>query len=51
MEAISEVTEGRDAQPRFRFSATVELFEQYGFVRGRQVGKYAWILSPTIGPA
>ena len=43
VEAISEVTSGRDAQDRFLFSATVELFEQYGFTRGRQVGKHAWI--------
>ena len=29
----------------------VELFEQYGFTRGRQVGKHAWILSREIAPA
>lgn len=51
VEAISEVTDGRDAQPRFLFSATVELFEQYGFVCGRQVGKHAWIVSRTVDPA
>jgi hypothetical protein len=33
VEAISEVTAGREAQGRFLFSATVELFEQYGFAR------------------
>jgi GNAT superfamily N-acetyltransferase len=48
VEAISEVTAGREAQGRFLFSATVELFEQYGFVRGRQVGKHAWIVSRHI---
>jgi ribosomal protein S18 acetylase RimI-like enzyme len=51
VEAISEVTTGREAQDRFLFSATVELFEQYGFTRGRQVGKHAWILSREIAPA
>lgn len=51
VEAISEVTAGRDAQARFLFSATVELFEQYGFTRGRQVGKHAWIVSRTIDSA
>lgn len=48
VEAISEMTTGREAQGRFLFSATVELFEQYGFARGRQVGKHAWIMSRTI---
>lgn len=40
-EAISETTVGREAHGRFLFSATVELFEQYGFTRGRQVGTHA----------
>ena len=51
VEAISETTAGREAQARFLFSATVELFEQYGFTRGRQVGKHAWVLSRQIDPA
>jgi GNAT superfamily N-acetyltransferase len=51
VEAISETTTGRVAQDRFLFSATVELFEQYGFGRGRQVGKHAWIVSRDIEPA
>ena len=50
-EAISEVTAGRQAQGRFLFSATVELFEQKGFTRVRQVGKHAWIVSRVIEPA
>jgi ribosomal protein S18 acetylase RimI-like enzyme len=49
VEAISETTAGREAQGRFLFSATVELFEQYGFKRGGQVGKHAWIVSREIG--
>jgi GNAT superfamily N-acetyltransferase len=48
VEAISEVTEGREAHGRFLFSGTVELFEQHGFHRVRQVGKHAWIVSRTI---
>ncbi len=50
-EAIPETTAGREAQGRFLFSATVELFEQYGFARVRQVGKHAWIVSRYIDPA
>jgi hypothetical protein len=42
------VTDGRQAQGRFLFSATVELFEDYGFRRVRQVGKHAWIVSKEI---
>jgi len=50
VEAISEVTAGRQAQPRFLFSATVELFEEHGFTRGRPVGKHAWVVSRTVAP-
>ncbi len=48
VEAIPEMTDGREAQGRFLFSATLELFEQYGFARVRQVGKHAWIVSRSI---
>ncbi len=51
VEAIPEVTAGRNAQGRFLFSATVELFEEYGFSRVRQVGKHAWIVSRVLDPA
>jgi ribosomal protein S18 acetylase RimI-like enzyme len=50
VEAIPEVTSGRQAPGRFLFSATVELFEQFGFTRGRQVGKHAWIVSRVVDP-
>ena len=50
VEAISEVTTGRQAPGRFLFSATVELFEEYGFTPGRQVGMHAWIVSRVIDP-
>jgi GNAT superfamily N-acetyltransferase len=50
VEAISEVTAGREAQGRFLFSATVELLEEYGFTRVRQVGKHAWIVSRVVDP-
>ena len=51
VEAISETTTGREAQSRFLFSATVELFEELGFARGRQVGKHAWIVTSVVAPA
>jgi GNAT superfamily N-acetyltransferase len=51
VEAISETTAGREAQGRFLFSATVELFEDCGFARVRQVGKHAWIVSRDIDAA
>jgi ribosomal protein S18 acetylase RimI-like enzyme len=51
VEAIPEVTAGREAHGRFLFSATVELFEQQGFTRVRQVGKHAWIVSAVVEPA
>ncbi len=51
VEAISEVTDGREAHGRFLFSATVELFEDLGFTRIRQVGKHAWIVHRTLRPA
>ena len=50
LEAIPEVTTGRAAQGRFLYSATVELFEQCGFTRVRQVGKHAWIVSRMVDP-
>lgn len=51
VEAIPETTVGRVAQDRFLFSATVELFEEHGFARGRQVGKHAWVVSRFVDSA
>ena len=51
VEAIPEVTVGRVAVGRFLYSATVELFEDFGFARQRQVGKHAWVVSRTIDSA
>jgi GNAT superfamily N-acetyltransferase len=48
VEAISEVTDGRNALGRFLFTGTVELFEDFGFARVRQVGKHAWIVSKVV---
>lgn len=48
VEAIPEVTAGRVAHGRFLFSATVELFEDLGFEKVRQVGKHAWIVSCEV---
>ncbi|MBM7784438.1 GNAT family N-acetyltransferase [Tenggerimyces flavus] len=50
IEAISQATAGRGRAP-FLFSATVEVFEQNGFERVRQVGKHSWILSRVLDPA
>jgi GNAT superfamily N-acetyltransferase len=50
VEAMPEVTVGREAHGRFLYSATVELFEDLGFARLRQVGKHAWIVTKTIEP-
>jgi ribosomal protein S18 acetylase RimI-like enzyme len=51
VEAIPEVVTGRTAHGRFLYSATVELFEDFGFERVRQVGKHAWIVSRVVAPA
>lgn len=51
VEAIPEVTAGRNAPGRFLFSATVELFDEYGFSKGRQVGKHAYIVSKVVTPS
>jgi len=48
VEAIPEVTAGRQAHGRFLYSATVELFEDHGFTRRRQVGKHAWIVDKDV---
>lgn len=48
VEAISEVTAGREAHGRFLFSGTVELLEEHGFQRVRQVGKHAWIVTTRV---
>jgi GNAT superfamily N-acetyltransferase len=48
VEAIPEVTAGREAVGRFLFSGTAELFEDNGFVRIRQVGKHAWIMTRRV---
>jgi hypothetical protein len=40
--------EGRQAARRFLFSATLELFDDLGFERVRQVGKHARVVSRHI---
>ena len=45
------MTVGREAQGRFLFSATVELLEDLGFGRVRQLGKHAWLVSRTVDAA
>ncbi|GAA1845938.1 GNAT family N-acetyltransferase [Microlunatus capsulatus] len=48
VEAIPEVTDGRVAAGRFLFVASVELFEDHGFERVRQLGKWAWLVRRTV---
>ncbi|RCK70794.1 GNAT family N-acetyltransferase [Desertihabitans brevis] len=50
VEAIPEVTSGRVAHGRFLFQASVELFEDHGFERVRQLGKWAWLVRRTVLP-
>ena len=51
VEALPEVTAGRTAHGRFLFEMTVELYEEYGFERVRQIGKHRWIVRHLIEPA
>ncbi|MEQ4209879.1 hypothetical protein ABN028_28915 [Actinopolymorpha sp. B17G11] len=51
IQAIAQVVAGRTVSGHWLASATVELFEQYGFQRVRQVGKHAWIVSRVLDPA
>jgi GNAT superfamily N-acetyltransferase len=51
VEAISEITAGREAHGRFLFTATAELLEQFGFCPIRQVGKHAWIMRRAVSAA
>ncbi|RKE22396.1 GNAT family N-acetyltransferase [Streptomyces sp. TLI_171] len=51
VEAVPETVAGRSAQGRFLFSGTVELFEDHGFDRIRQVGKHAWIVQRRLPAA
>lgn len=48
IEAVSQTATGRKAPSGFLFSATVELFEQNGFKRFRQVGKHSWIVGRVL---
>lgn len=48
VEAIAETTADRVAHGRFLFSGTVELLEDHGFRRVRQVGKHAWIVVADV---
>jgi len=50
VEALPEVTAGRTAHGRFLFEMTVELYEEYGFERVRQIGKHRWIVHRVVRP-
>lgn len=48
VEALPEVTAGRVAHGRFLYEMTVELYEDHGFRRVRQIGKHRWIVSRDV---
>lgn len=50
VEAMPEITSDRIAHGRFLFQASVELFEDHGFKRVRQLGKWAWLVRRTVLP-
>lgn len=49
IEAVSQAADGRRSVP-YIFSATVELFEENGFERIRQVGKHSWLVGRVLAP-
>lgn len=51
VESIPEIVSGRTAHGRFLFQASVELFEEHGFERVRQLGKWAWLVRRTVPAA
>lgn len=48
VESIPETVAGRQAPGRFLFAASVELFEDFGFERVRQLGKWAWLVRREV---
>lgn len=50
IEAIPYATAGREAPGRFLYTGPLELFEDLGFTRTRQVGKHAWVVNRTVAP-
>ncbi|MFC7621872.1 GNAT family N-acetyltransferase [Microlunatus sp. GCM10028923] len=48
VEALPEATAGRVAHGRFLYQMVVELYEEYGFRRVRQIGKHRWIVSRDV---
>ncbi|WP_205678924.1 GNAT family N-acetyltransferase [Brachybacterium endophyticum] len=51
VESIPEIVTGRVAHGRFLFQASAELFEEHGFSRVRQLGKWAWLVRRTVPAA
>ena len=51
VESHPEAVTGRKVSSSFLFSATVELFEQAGFTRTRQLGKNAWLVTKVVPAA
>jgi hypothetical protein len=51
VEAMPNVTAGREAHGRFLLSATVQLVEDHGVTRGHQVGRHAWVVDTMVEAA
>lgn len=51
VESIPEIVSGRTAHGRFLFQASVELFEEHGFERVKQLGKWAWLVRREVPAA
>jgi len=49
VESYPEDTDGRKVSGSFLHNATVGMFERHGFERRRQIGKYRWVVSRSVG--
>lgn len=51
VESTPEIVDGQVAHGRFLFQASVALFEEHGFERRRQLGKWALLVRRTVPAA
>jgi GNAT superfamily N-acetyltransferase len=49
VESYPEDTDGRKVSGSFLNNVTVAMFERHGFVRDRQIGKHAWVVTRRVG--
>jgi GNAT superfamily N-acetyltransferase len=50
VESYPEDAEGRSVSGSFLHNATLALFEQLGFQRGRRIGKNRWVVTKVVEP-